>query len=189
MPVMSFMRQELPDSVLNETQSWVRQSSQRNPPQSPTSGLIYFCSFFILHCVSCMFVLLTQQLAQVDNFQIVSFNKMLQLLCASRCFPHPKGGRGAISPQQEQLRVIYGCCTSANRGPGLFAVPEFVLQKRENARKGMKPQGEKKKYFSSFCLWSTQMESAVSASSKITSCCGFFKKTKHQLTVNNSIPM
>lgn len=94
-----------------------------------------------------MFVFLTQQLAQVDNFQIMSFNKMLQLLCASRCFPHPKGGRGAISPQQELLCVIYGCCTSANRGPGLFAVPEFVVQKRENARKGMKTQGKKIIFF------------------------------------------
>lgn len=96
MPVMSFMRQELPDSVFNETQSWVRQSSQwrhhhPHPPGPHPSSLIYFCRVFLFFFTPCharlCYLLSSSHMWTISRLCL--FNKMPQLLCASRRSPRP----------------------------------------------------------------------------------------------------
>lgn len=69
MPVMSFMRQELPDSVLNETQSSPGQAGLAVQGPSRPPFPLFLLLFYV---VSRMLVLRTQQLVRVDTFQIVS---------------------------------------------------------------------------------------------------------------------
>lgn len=56
------------------------------------------------------------------------------------------GGAGSDFPQRELLCVIYACCASADRGPGLFVRPEFVAQKREKCQKTNEKARRKKNH-------------------------------------------
>lgn len=144
---MSFMRQALADSVLNETQSWSGRAHSGGPPPPnppPTSSLIffYFCRFF-LPCV----LLLIQQLVRADSFQIAFLLNRYSSFALHVVPLIPKGGQEVIfcSRSCSVLFTAVACQPTEDQVCLLF--PGLFFRKRKMPEtKGKK---KRRRFFSS----------------------------------------